>query len=144
MEHIAIMERSWDLTKKILLGDKIIESRLYEKEVPPWNLIQKEETIYFKEIGDLIKLKANVEKVVQYSNLTPLKIKKICDKYGHFCGFDNEEKQVFYEECKDKKFCILIFIKNPELVRPFEINNHEFEKESMWISVEDIKQIRCF
>ena len=43
MEHLAIMKKSWNLTKKILSSEKKIESRWYKSKYPPWNKIKEGE-----------------------------------------------------------------------------------------------------
>ena len=40
MEHLAIMKKSWNLTQKILTGERKIESRWYKNKHTPWNKIK--------------------------------------------------------------------------------------------------------
>jgi len=142
MEHVAIMKKSWGLTQKILNGQKKIESRWYKSKRRPWNAIKIGDFVYFKDSGERVKIKAEVEKVLQFSDLTPLKVKEILNEYGRDDGIDADEMQKFYEIFKDKKYCILIFLKNPEEIKPFEIDKRGFGSMSAWISVEDINQIK--
>ena len=142
MEHVAIMKKSWGLTQKILNGQKKIESRWYKSKRRPWNAIKIGDFVYFKDSGERVKIKAEVEKVLQFSDLTPLKVKEILNEYGRADGIDEDEMQKFHEIFKDKKYCILIFLKNPEEIKPFEIDKRGFGSMSAWISVEDINQIK--
>jgi hypothetical protein len=48
MDHIAIMQKSWGLTEKIVTGQKAIESRWYKGKYAPWGRSFSGDTIYFK------------------------------------------------------------------------------------------------
>lgn len=67
MEHLAIMKKSWKLTEKILSGEKKIESRWYKSKRVPFGRISAGETVYFKDGGEPVTIKAEVEKVLQFS-----------------------------------------------------------------------------
>ena len=142
MEHVAIMKKSWGLTEKILNGKKKIESRWYVAKYRPWDRIEKGETVYFKDSGEPIKIKAEVKKVIQLSNLTSKKVKEILDKYGKDDGIEKEKISEFFKRFKDKNYCILVFLKNPQKVKPFEIDKKGFGLMSAWITVNNIKQIK--
>lgn len=77
MEHVAIMKKSWGLTKKILDDRKKIESKWYKTKHKPWDSIKKGETIYFKDSGEPVSLTAEVDRTIQFSGLTPKKVKEI-------------------------------------------------------------------
>ena len=142
MEHIAIMRKSWGLIPKILKDQKKIESRWYKIKYAPWDKIKKEETVYFKDAGEPVTIKAEVEKVLQYSDLTPAKVKKILFKYGPNDGLGIDEIPGFYELFKEKRYCILIFLKNPRKIKPFDIDKTSFGAMSAWISVDDVDKIK--
>lgn len=136
MHHIAIMKKEWNMIEKILQCEKIIESRWYLQKRDPYNKISKGDTIFFKEV--YVKAKAEVKYVKQFSDLTPEKIKHILEKYGKdICIPDN-----FYDLVKDKKYCILIFLKNPEKVKPFDINKKGFGSMASWLCVDDVEKIK--
>lgn len=142
MDHVAIMKKSWGLTPKILSGRKKIESRWYKAKVCPWDRVKVGETIYFKDSGEPVSIKAEVEKVLQFSDLTPEKVKEILVVYGGSDGIEDKDTLVFYERFKNKKYCMLIFLKNPQKIEPFEINKKGFGIMSAWIVVEDIEKIK--
>lgn len=142
MEHTAIMKKSWGLTKKILSGQKKIESRWYNVKYPPWNKIKLDETIYFKDSGEPVTVKAEVEKVIQFSDLTPEKVKEILYKYNQAGGLGIDKIPDFFEMIKNKKYCILIFLKNPQKIESFEIDKSGFGIMSAWISINNINHIK--
>lgn len=144
MEHVAIMKKSWGLTQKILNGQKKIESRWYSVKHKPWNAIKEGETIYFKDSGEPVKLKAEVDKVVQFADLTPGRVKKILDKYGNNDGLEKEKIPEFFDRFKNKKYCMLIFLKNPQEIEPFEIDKTGFGAMSAWITTKSVSKIRCW
>lgn len=142
MEHLAIMRKSWGLTQKILNGQKKIESRWYSVKYRPWDRIKEGETIYFKDSGEPVKLKAEVNKVMQFTDLTPKRIKEILDEYGDDDGLEKDKIPEFFERFKDKKYCMLIFLKNPQEIESFEIDKSGFGAMSAWITVENISKIK--
>ena len=77
MDHVAIMRKSWGLTQKILTGEKKIESRWYKFKRAPWNQIRSGDTIYFKDSGEPVRIRAKVSKVLQFSDLTPARVKNL-------------------------------------------------------------------
>ena len=143
MEHLAIMKKSWNLTSKILSGKKKIESRWYKTKYQPWGLIKSGDVVYFKDCGEPVSVKAEVEKVMQFSNLTPFKVKEILDFYGKADGIEKNKMQNFFEIFKDKKYCILIFLKNATKIEPFNIKKTGFGSMAAWISLNDINQIKA-
>lgn len=142
MEHVAIMRKSWGLTRKILSGQKKIESRWYKARYRPWNTIKKGETVYFKDSGEPVKLKAEVEKVIQFSGLTSHRVKEILERYGKDDGLETEEIPEFFKRFKDKKYCMLIFLKNPVGVKPFDIDKAGFGAMSAWITIDDVSAVK--
>ena len=142
MDHVAIMKKSWGLTEKILTGEKKIESRWYKAKYAPWDRVKKGDTVYFKDSGEQVTIKAEVEKVMQFPGLTPAKVKEILDKYGMDDGIEKEEIPEFFERFKDKKYCILIFLKNPRSIGPFEINKTGFGAMAAWITVDDVHKVK--
>lgn len=142
MEHLAIMRKSWGLTGKILQGKKKIESRWYSVKRKPWDSIKRGETVYFKDSGEPVRMKAEVEKVMQFADLTPKKVKEILDVYGRDDGIEPEKVPEFFERFKDKKYCILIFFKNPQEIKPFEIDKTGFGVMSAWITIENLSKIK--
>ncbi|MEK6820538.1 MAG: ASCH domain-containing protein [Nanoarchaeota archaeon] len=143
MEHIAIMKKSWNLLPKILTGEKKIESRWYKNKYPPWNKIKEGELIYFKDSGCPVTLKSEVEKVLQFSDLNENKVKEILDKHGREDGLGIDDIPKFFEMFKDKKYCMLIYLKNVEKIHPFNINKKGFGMMSAWLSLGNVGEIKC-
>lgn len=144
MEHIAIMKKSWGLTNKILSGQKKIESRWYKVKYRPWDKIKEDEVVYFKDSGEPVKLRAEVEKVIQFPDLTPQKVSEILEKYGDDDGLEREKIPGFFQRFKDKKYCMLIFLKNPQEIEPFEIDKTGFGAMSAWITTDSVLEIRVW
>ena len=142
MEHLAIMKKSWGLTQKILNGRKKIESRWYSVKCRPWDKIKKGEVIYFKDSGEPVKIKAEVSKVMQFSGLTPKKVKEILDKYGKDDCIKREKIPEFFQRFENKKYCILIFLKNPIKIKPFDIDKTGFGAMSAWITADKISKLK--
>ncbi len=142
MHHVAIMKKSWGLTQKILSGEKKIESRWYTSRVAPWDRIKPGDMVYFKDSGESVSLKAQVHNVLQFSDLTPQKVQEILSQYGKDDGIDSADISKFFDMFQNKQYCILIFLKKPQVVQPFHINKKGFGAMSAWITIEDIREIQ--
>jgi hypothetical protein len=136
------MKKSWSLIPKILSGEKVIESRWYKTQRAPWNRIQARDTVFFKNSGEPVTIKAIASKVLQLENLTPTKVRHLLKKYGQKDGLGVEDPPKFYRLFKKKKYCILIFLKNPKKVKPFNIDKTGFGAMTAWISTSNIKSIQ--
>lgn len=133
MVHVAIMKKSWGLVPKILSGEKTIESRWYKTKRAPWGKIFAGDTVYFKNSGEPVTVVIEVEKVKEIFIDSGFRRNDIP---AGLCAPEGFEKLV-----KDKKFCILIYLKNPQKIKPFEINKKGFGAMSAWITTTDIKNI---
>ena len=142
MDHLAIMKKSWGLTQKILSAEKKIESRWYLNKSVPWDRVKTGETIYFKDSGEPVTLKAEVAKVLQFADLTPQKVAEILNKHAKDDGIEEAEISNFYDRFKNKKYCLLIFLKNPQKIKPFKVDKKGFGMMSAWITVENINKIK--
>lgn len=142
MDHVAIMKKSWGLTQKILSGQKKIESRWYKNKHSPWGQIKEGDAIYLKDSGGPVSVKAKVEKVISFSDLTPGKVKQVLSQYGGDCGIEKDKIKEFFEVFKNKRYCLLVFLKNPEKIEPFEIDKTGFGVMSAWLTVENINRIK--
>ncbi|MEK7612109.1 MAG: ASCH domain-containing protein [Patescibacteria group bacterium] len=142
MDHVAIMKKSWGLTQKILSGEKKIESRWYKTKHSPWGKIKRGDTIYFKDAGQPVSIKAWVEKTIHFSDLVPNKARKILHTYGKDDGISKDRISYFYKLFKDKRYCILIFLKNPRKVKSFTIDKRGFGMQAAWLTVKNINRIQ--
>ncbi len=141
MDHIAIMNKSWNLLPKIISGQKRIESRWYKAKFSPWNKIFVGDTVYFKDAGRPITVKADVEKVLQFENYDSKKLKEILYEYSEDICFVSSANEVF-DWAKNREYCILIFLKNPQEITSFEIDKTGFGNACAWICIEDINKIK--
>lgn len=136
------MKKSWGLLPKILTGEKTIESRWYNNRYSPWNKIKKGDVVYFKDSGEPVTIKTEVNKVIQYQNLTPTRAKQILNEYGQKDGLEIEDIPKFYKRFKNKKYCILVFLKNPKPIKPFNIDKTGFGMMSAWLCIGNVNRIK--
>ena len=138
MDHVAIMKKSWGLIPKILSGEKKIESRWYKARFSPWDRIGPDDTVYFKNSGEPIMAKAKVERVIQFADLDLKKAGEIVSKYGdRICLRDRNYRDWF----NNQHYCLLIFLKNPQPIEPFNIDKTGFGSAAAWLVVKDISVI---
>ncbi|MBI5421701.1 hypothetical protein HZA44_01030 [Candidatus Peregrinibacteria bacterium] len=141
MDHVAILKKSLGLMPKLRSGHKTIESRWYQSKRAPWGRIKANDTVYFKNSGEPVTLKAKVLSVISLSDLTPEKVGQLLSQYGSKIGIEAHEIPTFFERLKDKQLCLLIFLDKPETVKPFQIDKTGFGMMSAWLSVHDIQSI---
>ena len=144
MDHIAFMQKAWGLSEKIATGQKTIESRWYNVRYAPWGKISPGDTIYFKDSGEPIRLRAQVAKIHTYENLVPQQIQALLDEYGAACGIEPHEMPDYYARFRHKRYAIFIFLKNPQRIAPFDINKAGFGKKASWICVENVESLRVY
>lgn len=141
--HVAIMKQSWGLTQKILNGQKTIESRWYKNQYKPWKEIQPEDTVYFKDSGKPVCLKAIVDKVLRFYALTPLKVEAILREFGEADGIDSDNQyEQFYNLFRNKRYCLLIFLRQVEKVIPFDIDKRGYGAMASWLVLDNINQVK--
>jgi hypothetical protein len=80
--------------------------------------------------------------VLSFEDLDPVKVKELLIKYGEEDGIQKNDLENYFNLFKDKKYCLLIFIDKPELIKPFEIDKKGFGAMAAWLCVENIRQIR--
>lgn len=136
MDHIAILDKKRKLIPKILSGKKKIETRWYMTRRAPWDKIHAGDTVYFKDAGCAVTAKAEVAKVLQFTE----GFKEVVDKYADRISFTNPKEKV-YDYVKDKNYCILVFLKNPTEIEPFDIDKTGYGNACAWMCVGNIKSI---
>jgi len=142
MDHVAIMRKEWRMIPKILSGEKVIESRWYALKSSPWGKINPGDTVYFKNAGDPVTIRATVGEVISFSDLTPEKVRRIIDEYGEADGISSEDAGKFTHLFQYKKYCMLIFLENPEEITPFHVDKTGFGSMCAWMVVENVKRIK--
>jgi ASC-1-like (ASCH) protein len=136
------MKKEWHLIEKILTGEKTLEERWYKFKRPPYGAIKAGDTIYFKDSGKPVSVKAQVTKVLQFENLTPEKSQEIVKKHAHADLGGKEITKEIKEYTSNKNYCVVIFFKNPKKVKPFEINKKGFGLMAAWITVGNINKVK--
>lgn len=142
MDHVAIMKSSWKLLPKIVNGTKTIESRWYKNRSSPWGKIKKGERIFFKDSGKPVTVIALADNVLSFEKLDDIKIRYLLNKYYKLDGIEQNKVEYYYNLFHDKKYCLLIFLKNAKRIKSFEINKKGFGSMSAWLCVKDINDIK--
>jgi len=142
LQHIAILNKSWKFLELILSGKKTIESRWYKTKKTPYGQIHSGDTIYFKNSGEPVAAKVEVKKVLEFSNLNPAMVDEILKIYGNAIGIRKEKIPMFRKLFKDKKYCALIFLKDPQGIKPFNIDKKGYGNMAAWMCVNDVDWIR--
>lgn len=140
MQHIAIMNKSWELIPKVVSGEKKIESRWYQTRRAPWNNIKTGDMVFFKNSGEAVIASAEISKVIQFIIQNEKDAQNILDKYAKdICLLSTNIK----DWKKLPKYCILIFLENAKYIdKPFQINKKGFGISTAWICINDVKKIK--
>lgn len=137
------MNKKLGLIPSILSGDKLIESRWYVSRFPPWNKIHKNNVIYFKDSGKPVTAKAIVSKVIQFDSLDEFKILNIVKTYGKGINFREKDSKKLIQSLKNKRYCILIYLKEPTKIKPFEVDKTGYGSACAWMVVDDIRKVKA-
>ena len=141
MEHVAILDKKRKLLAKIISGEKTIESRWYKAKVTPWDRIKKGEIIYFKESGDPVSVRAKVAEVMQFY-LPQTNVKELLEKYGKEICFEEKDISKLAKWCSERKYCILIRLKEVQQIEPFDIDKTGFGMMAAWMTIDKIEIIK--
>jgi hypothetical protein len=151
MDHVAILKKSKiskvdNLLQDILDNKNTIESRWYVNKIVPWDKVSLGDTIYFKESGGSVSIKAKVTKVIQYECLNKEIISSIIKKYGTQIAPNTSlgDFLVWGEKQTNKRYCILIFFNEVIKIENFEIDKTGFGISSAWITIKDINSIKKY
>lgn len=142
MDHIAILDPSLKLLPKILSGEKTIESRWYNSRRAPWNNIREGETVYFKNSGEPVTVKATVKQVEQHTDLAPSRIEELVRYHSISLGIEQDILPLFLERVRNKRFAIFVYLSDIQTIAPFDINKTGFGTMSAWITLPSIARIK--
>ena len=142
MDHVAIMKKSWKLIPKILDGRKKIESRWGVNKCAPWGKVKTGDRVYFKNSGEPVTIVAEVSKIKEFENISYEKVIEIFKKYGGDDGISINNLDNMVSWAREKRYCTLIYLKNPKKIKPFEINKKGFGMACAWLCVDDIDKIK--
>ena len=142
MNHIAIMKKSWGLIPKILDGRKKIESRWGINKCSPWGRVKAGDKVYFKNSGEPVTAVAKVSKVQEFENLNFKKVREILEKYGGDDGISISNLKETISWARKKRYCTLIYLKNPKEINPFNIDKTGFGSAAAWLCVKNIGRIK--
>lgn len=141
MDHVAIMAPRLGLIDHILSGLKTIETRWYKNKSVPFNKIKVGDVVYFKDSGGPVRAQATVSDVRQYDHLDIGQCQRIIDEFGA-PGLADIQNTDVSSWSPGKNYAILIFLKTPKTVAPFNINKTGFGSGCAWITLENIDTIR--
>lgn len=127
-----------DLISKILNNQKTVESRWSKNKIVPYNKINPGDTVYFKNSGGSVIAKATVSKVLQFDNLNHEKFEYIIENFGKQIYLKNIKYDAWY---RSKNYVTLIFLTNPQTVKPFKIDKSGFGSACAWLTVSNINSI---
>jgi predicted transcriptional regulator len=136
------MKKEWNLTQKIIEGIKTVESRWYKFRIAPWNKIHLGDTIYFKDTGSCVSVKASVTKVEQHEIVDNIQAVELMSKNALADLGTTDLSNSIRDYIKDKKYAIFIHINNVEKITPFDIDKTGFGMQCAWLSVSNISAIK--
>ncbi|MBN2100454.1 ASCH domain-containing protein [Candidatus Dojkabacteria bacterium] len=136
------MKKSWGLTQKILKGEKTIETRWYRRRARPWDCVSKGDTVYFKDSGESVSVKAVVADVEQYEDLDEEKISGLLERYGERDLGTTHISDEIKDYVRHKRYLVVIHLKSVRKVKPFDIDKKGFGMMSAWLCVGDIDSVK--
>ena len=117
--HIAVFEK--EILKKVMNGEKKIESRFSKNKIAPYDSIQEGDVIFFKETSGPIIGKAIAKKIKFFSNLDKSKIQILKSQYQSvLCTTDN-----FWNKKIDSSYATLISLQEIKEIEPIIIEKKD-------------------
>lgn len=142
MDHLAIMKKSRWLVPKILTGKKTVETRRYMNKSAPRDKIKKGDTVYFKDSGCPVTVKATVSNVEQFADVNDNNRQRILERCKYADVGSSKIPSGILAYTKGKKYCIIVHLAYPCAVKPFNVDKSGYGIMAAWICVNDIKKIK--
>lgn len=119
--HLAIYFDN--LADKILTGEKTVDFRFSKAKVAPYLMAGKGEIVLVKNTGGKVIGQAEIDNVLFYDNIFPVKIKQIKDDYLKRANITDD---TFNRMKKGRKYLSIIFFVNPQrFIAPLMILKHD-------------------
>jgi len=106
--HVAILKPPY--VRAILRGEKTVECRLSRKPVPPFGKVQAGERLFIKHAGGSFAATALVERVDEFSGLTPYDVDRLRAEYDGAIRGDAE----YWQKKRGCRFGSLIHLRAVE------------------------------
>lgn len=138
MHHVAIMKKSLGMIPKILSGEKTIESRWYQTKRAPWGRVLAGDTVFFKDAGCPVVIKARVSRVLCQELYTVNDVQQFIDIYGKdICLHDTD---VSSRE-RIPRYVILVWISDVARIEPCVIDKTGYGMGNAWLICHDIHDL---
>ena len=141
MDHVAILAKKRKLLSKIISGEKTIESRWLMTKSAPYGRIHAGETIYFKDSGEPVTVRATISEVLQFF-IPQTNTRELMEKYGRNIAIARERFDEVAAWAATKKYCVLVRLSHVQEIAPFDIDKKGFGLMAAWMCVDDIERIR--
>ena len=138
MDHIAIMKKEWGLIPKILSGEKTVESRWYKNKVCPWNKVFVGDTLYFKNSGEEITVKAAVTRVEQLEVTSNNRALEIMSQRAKADLGTTAIPESVIGYISNKRYAVFIYFNEVQKVEPFDIDKRGFGAQCAWIACKNV------
>jgi ASC-1-like (ASCH) protein len=141
--HLAIMKKSWGLLPKIIDGSKTIESRWSIHKPPFWDKVRVGDIVYFKNSGEPVTVRTVCSDVKKIHPLTGEdSVKSVLEEFAIQDGIGVEEMLKYQVLFAHKQYCMLIYIKDPTEIEPFNINKKGFALQAAWLTAQSVEEFK--
>lgn len=83
-----------------------------------------------------------IPKIKEFENLTPKSVRKILEKYGGEDDISVSNLERTIKWARKKRYCTLIYLKNPKEIKPFNVDKTGFGAAAAWLCVGKINRIK--
>jgi hypothetical protein len=108
----------------------------------PRDKINAGDTVYFKDSGEPVTVRATVSQVEQFADLDDNTRSAVIKKCCYADVGSRKIPSAILNYTKGKKYCIIVHLKTPQAVKPFEIDKSGYGNMCAWISLLDINKIK--
>jgi len=125
--HLVILRRPY--LEKILAGRKSIESRFMRSMRAPFGCISVGDELFLKVSSGPVCARATVNKVLEFENLSPGKMKRIKAKYNNLI----QGGEVYWAAKRESKYGVLVWLEQVERMEPVLIDKRDWRA---WVVLE--------
>lgn len=142
MNHVVIMKKEWGLLPLILSGKKTVEDRWYKSKIAPWDRVKAGDTLYFKDSGSPVTVKAKVTQVGQYKVASNEQASALLQKYALTDLGSTVVPDSVKNYAANKKYAIFVHFRNARKITPFYIDKTGYGLQCAWMCAGDVNKLK--
>lgn len=142
MHHVVLLKKRWRHMEQLLIGTKTAEARWTTRMKDPWDQVKYGDWLFFRENKGPILAKARVLHIKQYKLKWDKQAQDLLTENQAFLLGTSPRTLDLLNTVLGKKYCLIVYFMGVKSVRPFNIDTSAYPKNSNWITIKNVKNIR--